>query len=61
MQLDLRLLQIGSMITPTGTETNLTTTGGEYVFRTCYIDSRKVKLYAKYASENLEQKKWLSL
>ena len=41
-------------ITPSGTETNLTTTGGEYVFRTCYIDSTQGKVIAKYATENLK-------
>ena len=45
------------LITPTGTETNLTTTGGEYVFRTCYIDSVQGEVIAKYASEKLEAKK----
>ena len=45
------------LITPTGTETNLTTTGGEYVFRTCYIDSVQGEVIAKYASENLNTKK----
>ena len=44
------------MITPSGTETNLTTTGGEYVFRTCYIDSTQGKVIAKYATENLKAK-----
>ena len=41
------------MITPSGTETNLTTTGGEYVFRTCYIDATQGEVIAKYATENL--------
>lgn len=45
------------LITPTGTETNLTATGGEYVFRTCYIDSVQGEVIAKYASENLNAKK----
>ena len=44
------------LITPTGTETNLTTTGGEYVFRTCYIDSVQGEVIAKYAGENLNAK-----
>lgn len=42
------------MITPSGTETNLTTTGGEYVFRTCYIDATQGEVIAKYATENLK-------
>lgn len=45
------------LITPTGTETNLTKTGGEYVFRACYIDSVQGEVIAKYASENLKAKK----
>lgn len=44
------------MITPSGTETNLTTTGGEYVFRTCYIDATQGEVISKYASENLRAK-----
>ncbi|SCJ33870.1 Leucine-%2C isoleucine-%2C valine-%2C threonine-%2C and alanine-binding protein precursor [uncultured Clostridium sp.] len=44
------------MITPSGTETNLTTTGGEYVFRTCYIDATQGEVIAKYATENLGAK-----
>ena len=44
------------IITPSGTETNLTTTGGEYVFRTCYIDATQGEVIAKYATENLEAK-----
>lgn len=44
------------MITPSGTETNLTTTGGEYVFRTCYIDATQGEVISKYASENLGAK-----
>ena len=45
------------LITPTGTETNLTTTGGEYVFRTCYIDAVQGQAIAKYATEDLKAKK----
>ena len=44
------------MITPSGTETNLTTTGGEYVYRTCYIDATQGEVIAKYSSENLGAK-----
>ena len=45
------------LISPTGTETNLTITGGEYVFRTCYIDSVQGEVIAKYASEEMKAKK----
>lgn len=44
------------MITPSGTETNLTTTGGEFVFRTCYIDATQGQVIAKYSTENLGAK-----
>lgn len=44
------------MITPSGTETNLTTTGGEFVFRTCYIDATQGEVIAKYSTENLGAK-----
>lgn len=44
------------MITPSGTESNLTKNGGEYVFRTCYIDATQGEVIAKYSSENLGAK-----
>lgn len=45
-----------TMITPSGTETNLTKTGGEYVFRTCYIDATQGEVIGKYSAENLGAK-----
>lgn len=44
------------MITPTGTEGNITRNGGEYVFRTCYIDSVQGQAIAKYATEDMKAK-----
>lgn len=44
------------MITPSGTESNLTKNGGEYVFRTCYIDATQGEIIAKYSSENIGAK-----
>ena len=44
------------MITPSGTETNLTKNGGEYVFRTCYIDSLQGEVIAQYSAETLGAK-----
>ncbi len=44
------------LITPTGTETNLTKNCGEYVFRTCYIDSVQGQVISKYAVEEMKAK-----
>lgn len=45
------------MITPTATSEKVTTDGGEYVFRSCYIDSFQGMVVAKYAAEDLKAKK----
>ena len=44
------------LISPTGTETNLTKNGGEYVFRTCYIDSVQGQVISKYAVKEMGAK-----
>lgn len=45
------------LITPTGTEPNITKNGGEYVFRGCYIDSYQGSILANYAGNDLKAKK----
>lgn len=45
------------MITPGSTNEKVTTEGGEYVFRACFIDPLQGKIGAKFASENLKAKK----
>lgn len=45
------------LITPTGTEPNITKNGGEYVFRGCYVDSYQGSILANYASNDLKAKK----
>lgn len=45
------------LITPTGTEPNITKNGGEYVFRGCYVDSYQGSILASYASNDLKAKK----
>lgn len=45
------------LITPTGTEPNITKNGGEYVFRGCYVDSYQGSILADYAINNLKSKK----
>ena len=44
------------LITPTGTEPNITKVGGEFVFRGCFVDSFQGEILAKYAKENLGKK-----
>lgn len=44
------------LVTPTGTEGNITKNGGEYVFRTCFIDSFQGQALAKYAAEDMKAK-----
>lgn len=43
------------LITPSGTEPNITKKGGEYVFRGCFIDSFQGEMLAKYAKEGLNK------
>jgi branched-chain amino acid transport system substrate-binding protein len=45
------------MITPTSTNPKVTTEGGEYVFRACFIDPFQGTVLAKFATENLKAKK----
>ncbi|MGL5615446.1 MAG: ABC transporter substrate-binding protein [Sarcina sp.] len=45
------------LITPTGTEPNITKNGGEYMFRGCYIDSYQGEILSSYASNDLKAKK----
>ena len=45
------------MITPGSTNEKVTTEGGEYVFRACFIDPLQGKIGAKFATENLKAKK----
>lgn len=45
------------MITPGSTNEKVTTEGGEYVFRACFIDPLQGKIGAKFAAENLKAKK----
>lgn len=40
------------LITPTATEPNITSAGGEYVFRGCYVDSYQGIALADFAAEN---------
>ena len=44
------------MITPTGTEPTITKTGGEYMFRGCFIDSFQGEVLGQYATETLKKK-----
>lgn len=44
------------MITPTGTEPSITSVGGDYMFRGCFIDSFQGDILAKYTNENLKKK-----
>lgn len=44
------------MITPTGTEPTITATGGEYMFRGCFVDSFQGKILGKYATGTLGKK-----
>ena len=44
------------MITPTGTEPTITKTGGEYMFRGCFIDSFQGEILGQYATETLKKK-----
>lgn len=44
------------LITPTGTEPNITKVGGEFVFRGCFVDSFQGEILAKYTKENLGKK-----
>ncbi|MFZ5968073.1 MAG: ABC transporter substrate-binding protein [Bacillota bacterium] len=45
------------MITPTSTNPKVTTEGGEYVFRACFIDPFQGTVLAKFATEDLKAKK----
>ncbi len=45
------------MITPGSTNEKVTTEGGEYVFRACFIDPLQGKIGAQFATENLKAKK----
>lgn len=45
------------MITSTSTNPKVTTDGGEYVFRACFIDPFQGTVIAKFATENLKAKK----
>lgn len=45
------------MITPTSTNPKVTTQGGEYVFRACFIDPFQGKILAKFSNEDLKVKK----
>lgn len=44
------------MITPTGTEPSITSVGGDYMFRGCFIDSFQGDILAKYTTETLGKK-----
>lgn len=44
------------LITPTSTEPTITSVGGEYVFRGCFIDSFQGESLAKYAKDTLGKK-----
>lgn len=44
------------MISPTSTNPKVTTDGGEYVFRACFIDPFQGTVLAKFATENLKFK-----
>lgn len=43
------------MITPTGTEATITSVGGDYMFRGCFIDSFQGDILAKYTNETLKK------
>ena len=45
------------MISPGSTNEKVTTEGGEYVFRACFIDPLQGKVGAEFATENLKAKK----
>lgn len=45
------------MITPGSTNEKVTTEGGDYVFRACFIDPLQGKVGAQFAAENLKAKK----
>ena len=45
------------MITPGSTNEKVTTEGGDYVFRACFIDPLQGQVGAKFAAENLKAKK----
>jgi branched-chain amino acid transport system substrate-binding protein len=44
------------MITPTATEPTITSVGGDYMFRGCFVDSFQGEVLAKYSSETLKSK-----
>lgn len=44
------------MLTPTATEPTITKVGGEYMFRSCYLDSFQGVTMAKYAAKDLGKK-----
>ncbi|MBC8061867.1 MAG: ABC transporter substrate-binding protein [Clostridiaceae bacterium] len=44
------------MVTGTGTDPNVTIKGGDYVFRTCFIDPFQGSVIAKFALEDLKAK-----
>jgi branched-chain amino acid transport system substrate-binding protein len=44
------------MLTPTATEPTITNVGGEYMFRSCYLDSFQGQTMAKYAATELGKK-----
>ncbi|MDR3595339.1 ABC transporter substrate-binding protein [Clostridium sp.] len=45
------------MITPVSTNEKVTTEGGDYVFRACFIDPLQGKVGAQFAAQNLKAKK----
>lgn len=45
------------VLTPTATEPNVTSVGGEYTFRSCYLDSYQGITIADFAAEDLNKKK----
>jgi branched-chain amino acid transport system substrate-binding protein len=45
------------MITPVSTNPKVTTQGGEYVYRACFIDPFQGKILAKFSTEDLKAKK----
>lgn len=44
------------MLTPTATEPTITNVGGDYMFRSCYLDSFQGQTMAKYAATELGKK-----
>jgi branched-chain amino acid transport system substrate-binding protein len=44
------------MVTGTGTEAQVTSIGGEYVFRTCFTDAFQGNVVSKFATEDLKAK-----